>query len=125
MIAETAALTYIRTMTHPHDGDRQKARLMRQMRAITNTSPPLQRATDLLMRDQARWIRLPVAAFLILGGIAAILPIFGLWMLPLGLLLLAFDLPILRPRVNSTLIRGRRWGDGLSRRWRARRRRDD
>ncbi len=112
-------------MTHSHDPDRQKARLIRQMRALTSASPQLRGFTDRLMRDQARLIRIPVALLLILGGFAAILPLFGLWMLPLGLLLLAFDLPVLRPRVNGTLIRGRRWGGGMTRRWRARWRRDE
>jgi hypothetical protein len=33
---------------------------------------------------------------LILGGLLSFLPILGIWMLPLGLLLLAEDLPVLR-----------------------------
>jgi hypothetical protein len=33
---------------------------------------------------------------LILGGLLFFLPILGIWMLPLGLLLLAEDLPVLR-----------------------------
>jgi hypothetical protein len=32
---------------------------------------------------------------LIVGGCLAILPIFGLWMIPLGLVLLADDIPLL------------------------------
>jgi hypothetical protein len=33
---------------------------------------------------------------LIIGGCLAILPVFGLWMLPLGFMLLADDIPLLR-----------------------------
>ena len=44
-----------------------------------------------------------------LGSFLFVLPVFGLWMMPLGLLLLAIDLPVLRPRVNAALIRLRRW----------------
>jgi hypothetical protein len=53
-------------------------------------------------------LRLPAALFLIVGSFLAILPFFGLWMLPLGLLLLAVDVPALRPTVSGAMIRGRR-----------------
>lgn len=49
-----------------------------------------------LRRPRARWVRLPVAVLLIPGGFFSFLPVLGLWMLPLGLLLLAVDIPILR-----------------------------
>lgn len=49
-----------------------------------------------LRRPRARWVRLPVAALLIPGGFLGFLPVFGLWMLPLGLLLLAVDIPALQ-----------------------------
>jgi len=41
-------------------------------------------------------VRLIAAILLILGGFLWFLPILGLWMLPLGLLLLAEDVPPLR-----------------------------
>ncbi len=45
-------------------------------------------------RDPKRiWLRLPLALLLFVGGFLAILPIFGMWMTPLGLLLLAEDFP--------------------------------
>jgi hypothetical protein len=47
----------------------------------------------------ARWVRLPLGVLFILGSFLFILPVFGLWMLPVGLLLLAEDVPALhRPR---------------------------
>jgi hypothetical protein len=49
-----------------------------------------------LRKPRARWVRLPVAALLIPGGFLSFLPILGFWMLPLGLLLLAVDIPLLR-----------------------------
>jgi hypothetical protein len=49
-----------------------------------------------LLRPSARWFRIPAGLLLIIGGILAILPVFGLWMLPLGLLLLAEDIGPLR-----------------------------
>jgi hypothetical protein len=51
-----------------------------------------------------RWLRMPssfairlvIAILLILGGIFSFLPILGLWMLPLGLLLIAQDVPLVQ-----------------------------
>jgi hypothetical protein len=56
----------------------------------------LARGIRRLRRPRARWVRLPVAALLIPGGFLSFLPVFGLWMLPLGLLLLAADVPLLK-----------------------------
>jgi hypothetical protein len=39
------------------------------------------------------WLRLPLGLALFVGGFLAILPLFGMWMTPLGLLLLAQDFP--------------------------------
>ena len=44
----------------------------------------------------ARWVRLPLGVLFIFGGLLFILPFLGLWMLPVGLLLLAEDVPALR-----------------------------
>ena len=53
-------------------------------------------------------LRLPLGLLLIAGGFLAILPVFGLWMVPLGLLVLAVDVPWLRPMVSAAVIRMRR-----------------
>jgi hypothetical protein len=47
--------------------------------------------------DASPWLRWPIAVLLILGGIVGFLPILGFWMIPLGLILIARDVPILRP----------------------------
>ena len=49
-----------------------------------------------LRRPSSRWVRIPAGVFLIAGSVLSMLPFFGLWMLPLGLFLLAEDLPLLR-----------------------------
>jgi hypothetical protein len=49
-----------------------------------------------LRLPSARWVRLPAAALLIAGGIFSILPFLGIWMLPLGIVLLAEDVPLFR-----------------------------
>ena len=54
---------------------------------------------------------------LVLGGVFSFLPVLGIWMLPLGLLLLALDLPFLQGPLNSLSLRiQRRWTN-----WRRRR----
>jgi hypothetical protein len=53
-----------------------------------------------LRHPKARFIRIPVAVLSIVGGVFSFLPVLGLWMLPLGLLLLAHDVPFLRKPVG-------------------------
>ncbi|MCP4621506.1 MAG: hypothetical protein GY844_34315 [Bradyrhizobium sp.] len=55
------------------------------------------RFVNWLRQPSSRLVRIPLAVLLILGGIFSILPVLGLWMLPLGLLLFAQDVPVLRP----------------------------
>lgn len=63
-----------------------------------------------LRRPEARLIRIPLGILLVLGGIFSFLPVLGIWMLPLGLLLLALDLVFLQGPVNTTVVRGtRKW----------------
>jgi len=46
--------------------------------------------------------RVPLAVVLVLGGFVGFLPILGFWMLPVGVLLLAEDLPVLkRPTLRA------------------------
>lgn len=51
-----------------------------------------------------RWLRIPLGLLLMLGGVFSILPVLGLWMLPLGLLLLAQDIPFLRRPTRRGLL---------------------
>ncbi|OUJ13789.1 hypothetical protein [Acetobacter sp. DsW_063] len=57
-----------------------------------------------LRRPESRWARLPAGVFLILGGCLAVLPVFGLWMLPLGIFILAEDVPALRRLTDRALV---------------------
>jgi hypothetical protein len=56
-----------------------------------------------LRQPSSRWVRIPLALLLILGGILSFLPILGIWMLPLGLLLIAQDIPFLQKPLADTL----------------------
>lgn len=72
-------------------------------------------------RPSARLIRVPLGILLVVGGVLSILPVLGLWMLPLGLLLLAADFPPLQTPIACTIIRTQRWWELHKRRKRARR----
>jgi hypothetical protein len=84
-----------------------KAILRRAFRQLEHQVPgKVARVLRSLRHPDARWIRVPVGALLVLGGIFSILPFLGLWMLPLGLLLIAYDVPVLRAPVGRMTL----WG---------------
>ena len=87
---------------------RRHARLRRQFVALERRFPALRRAVSWLRADRARLIRIPLALLLLVGGVFAFLPFLGLWMLPLGLMLLALDLPFLQGPVSAASVRLRR-----------------
>ncbi len=90
--------------------DKLTRRFERQFNRIERSvPPPLARTFAALRTRRATLIRVPLAILLIIGGIFSILPVLGLWMLPLGLLLLAIDLPALRGPLSALIVRFRRW----------------
>ncbi|MGP9813763.1 hypothetical protein ACTZWT_19820 [Rhodopseudomonas sp. NSM] len=56
-----------------------------------------------LRRPSSKYVRLPVGVLLIGGGVFSFLPVLGLWMLPLGLVLIAQDVPALEKPTARTL----------------------
>src|SRR5271163_4758280 len=68
----------------------------RLQRLIRRLPGKIQAITRWLRKPASRWARIPAGVLLIIGGCLSILPVFGLWMLPLGLMLLADDIPLLR-----------------------------
>jgi hypothetical protein len=91
-----------------------KKETRRHRRRLSNLIDRLPRrlrdAVQWLLKPESRWARIPAGVLLILGGFLSILPVFGLWMLPLGLLLLAEDIPAVR-RILARLL------DWFERRW--------
>ncbi|GHA12407.1 hypothetical protein GCM10007989_03570 [Devosia pacifica] len=83
-------------------------RLRRQFLRIERQVPIAARVLIFLRQPGARLIRIPLGILLVVGGMLSFLPVLGVWMLPLGLLLLAVDLPFLQPSVNWGLVRGQR-----------------
>jgi hypothetical protein len=56
-----------------------------------------------LRQPSSRWLRIPAGLVLTVGGVLWFLPIAGLWMLPIGLALLADDVQPLRSLRGRTL----------------------
>lgn len=97
-------------------------RFDRQFEVLSRLVPPLRGPIRFLRGKNWLIVRLPLALLLIFGGIFSFLPILGIWMLPLGLLLLAIDLPALRAPISNLMIRARRRIELWVRRRRARKR---
>jgi hypothetical protein len=57
-----------------------------------------------LRERKARRVRIPVGILLIVSGFLGFLPILGFWMVPLGLLLLAQDVPFLKRPAGRALV---------------------
>jgi len=80
--------------THKHSAAASHDPRLDQLMA--RLPPRLNAAAEYLIRPRSAWMRRAAAILLICGGLLGFLPILGLWMLPLGLLLLAEDVPPLK-----------------------------
>lgn len=85
MMTQSAAAIAARVDRVGCDDEERVERLIRRL------PDRLQKAAAWLRRPSSRWIRIPAAVLLIVGGCLSALPVFGLWMLPLGVILLAED----------------------------------
>lgn len=74
------------------------------------------RALHWLRSPASRWVRIPLAILCLLGGVLWFLPVVGLELIPIGLLLIAQDVPFLKKPVARAML----WAEG---KWRALRRR--
>ena len=95
------------------------ARLERQFDRISRQVPAARGFLDWVRKPRMLLVRIPLAILLILGGIFSFLPVLGIWMLPLGLLVLAVDIPPLRGPVGDAIVRLQRFIANTSRRFRA------
>ena len=96
---------------------RRERRFQRQFDALERVIPGSRTPLRRLRSNRWRFVRLPLALLFIAGGLVSFLPVLGIWMLPLGLLLLAVDLPCLRGPISTFIIRARRVIRRLKRRW--------
>lgn len=97
----------------------ERQKLERLVERLKQKMPDrLARVIAWLVGPSAILIRLPLALLFIAGGIFSFLPVLGVWMLPLGILLIAVDVPFVRRWVIRTWPKVEaRW-----RLWRAKRR---
>ena len=72
-------------------------------RLIGRLPKKLQTIIRWLRRPGLRWVRVLAGLLFIAGAFLSILPVFGIWMLPLGLMLLAEDTSPIR-RVRDRLL---------------------
>lgn len=76
----------------------------RRLNKLIDLLPKSWRSTARWLRQPSqRWLRICTAVLLIFGSLLSILPLLGLWMLPLGLVLLAEDVPMLRRGLDRIL----------------------
>ena len=61
------------------------------------------------LRSASAWFRIPIALLLIAGGVFGFLPILGFWMLPLGVIVLAREIPAVTRLVEWVKQRWRSW----------------
>lgn len=97
---------------------REEKRLDRQLWMLSKNIPLIGGPMNAVRPGgRASLFRIPVGLTLIAGGFLSFLPGLGLWMLPLGVLLLAVDIPALRRPASSATIRGRRFLQRKRRSW--------
>jgi hypothetical protein len=83
-------------MTKP-DFDDEMDRLQGHMPAWAS------RKLNRLRRPEAAWVRVPAGLALTGGGVLSFLPVLSIWMLPVGLALLAVDVPVMQDPLARAL----------------------
>lgn len=86
---------------------------------------PLSRALRWLHHPRSRLVRIPLGVLCIIGSFLAFLPVLGIELLPLGLLLIAQDIPFLHRPIGRMMLRLLDLVDALRLRWQAWRRSRD
>ena len=86
----TSPTTVVDPAAGPHPNEHRIERLIERLPQAMRTP------TRWLRRPSSRWVRIPAGVLLLCGSALSVLPFFGIWMLPLGLMLLAEDVPPLR-----------------------------
>ncbi|WP_264986435.1 hypothetical protein [Komagataeibacter swingsii] len=76
--------------------DPEQLRRQRLERLLRRLPARGEQAMRGLLQPGRAWLRAILGSLLIVGGLLSFLPVLGVWMLPLGLILLAEDVPALR-----------------------------
>lgn len=59
-----------------------------------------------------RYLRITVGVLLVFGGMLGFLPVLGFWMIPLGFIVLATDIPVVRRMNRRVAVAVKRWWTG-------------
>lgn len=100
-LSKRPATPHISTMTNAWNSPKASSppELLRQRRMalLLVRLPDKTRGWLFWLREpRQKWLRLPTGMLLIAGGLFSFLPILGVWMLPLGVALLAEDFALCR-----------------------------
>jgi hypothetical protein len=82
-----------------HELDRLQARLPDRISRLVGT----------VRSPAAKPYRIPAGIVLTVGGVVGFLPIVGFWMVPLGLAVIAQDVPVMRPPLARLLAKVNGW----------------
>jgi len=85
-------------------------------RLLDSLPTPVARGFHALRQPGRRWVRLPLGVLCIGGGFLWFLPVLGFWMLPVGVILLAEDVPGLKRPAMRALGAVQAWWDRRRRR---------
>ena len=90
----------------PHSPDRPPDELDAALEGLQQEVPdPVCRALRWLTAPESRWIRIPLGLLCIAASALWFLPVVGIELLPLGLLLIAQDVPFLRRPVGRMTLK--------------------
>jgi hypothetical protein len=118
----------IRTLPYAWKPPEYKALRMTTKAELNRYFEMIDRRVPISVSQFIRWLRMPssfairlvIAMLLILGGIFSFLPVVGLWMLPLGLLLIAQDVPLLQKHLVAVFAWVEAKWEWLKVKWRSR-----
>ena len=74
--------------------------------------PKIRLAKRTIHLPENRAVRLGLGGALVVGGLFGFLPILGFWMIPLGFLVLAQDIPAVRRFNRRVSVKAKRWWTG-------------
>jgi hypothetical protein len=98
--------------------DTHSRRFDRRFDRLENGLPGFLRRTLRWLRSPAaRLIRMPIGILFVIGGFMGFLPVLGFWMIPVGVLLLAQDITLLKRPAGQAMVGGERRLRALRRRW--------
>jgi hypothetical protein len=86
-------------------GSKDQQLLDRAFDELERESPDRFRRVLRWLRDpKSRWVRIPLGLLFIVAGLLWFLPVVGIEMLPIGLLLIAQDVPFLKRPVGKMML---------------------